>query len=103
MNLKKPLRRVARDVLWFLQVRVLNQDLDPWMPRMLSDSATIAFLKAMTYTLTGGPGSRVFLLEAIRLDSTFIAPRIWLIPALVNLNERTARQEAEEHYRASSR
>jgi tRNA A-37 threonylcarbamoyl transferase component Bud32/tetratricopeptide (TPR) repeat protein len=99
-ELEKAASRVAGNVLWFLQVRVLNQDLEAWMPRMGSDSATLAFLKALTYTLTGGSGSRVFLLEAIRLDSTFIAPRIWLIPALVNLNEKTARKEAEEHYRA---
>ena len=90
---------VSRDVLWFLQVRVLNQDLDPWMPRMLSDSANIAFLKAMTILLTGEPGARVFLLETIRLEPTFVAPRIWLIPALVRPNKKEDRQEAERHYR----
>jgi tetratricopeptide (TPR) repeat protein len=41
----------------------------------------------------------VFLYEAIRQDSTFVAPRIWLIPALVRTKERAPRQEAERHYR----
>ena len=81
---------MSRNILWFLEIRVLNQDLEPWMPRMLSDSTTIAFLKAMTYILTGEPGGGVFLYEAIRLDSSFVAPRVWLIPALVGKN-RTRR------------
>ena len=90
---------VTRNILWFLQIRVLNRDLEPWMPRMLSDSTTVAFLKAMTYILTGEPGGRVFLYEALRLDSTFVAPRVWLIPALVGRNNEASRIEAERHYR----
>jgi serine/threonine protein kinase/tetratricopeptide (TPR) repeat protein len=98
-ELEKATSAVARNILWFLQIRVLNQDLDPWMPRMLSDSTTIAFLKAMTYILTGESGGAVFLYEAIRLDWTFVAPRVWLIPGLVKRNEKDARDEAERHYR----
>jgi tetratricopeptide (TPR) repeat protein len=41
----------------------------------------------------------VFLYEAIRLDSAFVAPRVWMIPALVGQNARTARDEAGRHYR----
>ena len=98
-ELEKATSAVARNILWFLQIRVLNQDLDPWMPRMLSDSTTIAFLKAMTYILTGESGGAVFLYEAVRLDWTFVAPRVWLIPGLVKGNEKDARDEAERHYR----
>ncbi len=90
---------VSRNVLWFLQVRVLNQDLDPWMPRMLSDSANIQFLKAMRIILTGEPGARVFLHETIRLEPTFVAPRVWLIPSLTRSGEKGDYQEAERHYR----
>ncbi len=90
---------VSRNILWFLEIRVLNQDLDPWMPRMLPEGATIAFLKAMTYILTGEPGGGVFLYEAIRQDSAFVAPRVWLIPSLVAGNDKGARNEAERHYR----
>jgi len=90
---------VSSNILRFLEIRVLNQDLEPWMPRMLSDSATIAFLKAMTYILSGEPGGGVFLYEAIRLDSSFVAPRVWLIPALVGSKERTDHDEARKHYR----
>jgi len=90
---------VSRNINWFLEIRVLNQDLEPWMPRVLSDSTTIAFLKAMTYILSGEPGGGVFLHEAIRLDSSFVAPRVWLIPALVGKNLRADRDEAEKHYR----
>ena len=86
---------VSRNINWFLEIRVLNQDLEPWMPRVLSDSTTIAFLKAMTYILSGEPGGGVFLYEAIRLDSSFVAPRVWLIPALVGKNLRADRDEAE--------
>lgn len=98
-ELERAASTVSRNILWFLEIRVLNRDLDPWMPRMLSDSATIAFLKAMTYILTGEPGGGVFLHEAIRLDSTFVAPRVWVIPGLVGRNERVARDEAEHYYR----
>ncbi len=98
-ELERAASAVSHNLLWFLEVRVLNRDLDPWMPRMLSDSATIAFLNAMTCVLTGEPGGGVFLHETIRLDSTFVAPRVWLIPGLVGRNEKTARDEAERHYR----
>ena len=98
-ELEKASSTVARNVLRFLEIRVLNPDLEPWTPHRLSDSATIAFVKAMIYILTGEPGGGVFLHEAIRLDSTFVAPRIWLIPWLVMRNEKTARLEAERHYR----
>jgi len=90
---------VARDVLWFLQVRVLNRDMEPWMPRMLSDSANIQFIKAMSIILTDEPGAGVFLYETIRLEPTFVAPRVWLIPSLVRSGEKRGRQEAEKHYR----
>ena len=90
---------VSRNILWFLEIRVLNQDLDPWMPRTLSDSATVAFLKAMTYLLSAEPGGGVFLYEAIRLDSSFVAPRVWLIPDLVGKNQPADRSEAERQYR----
>ncbi len=90
---------VSRNILWFLQVRVLNQDLEPWMPRMLSDSATVAFLKAMTYIFTGETGGGVFLYEAIRLEPSFVAPRVWLIPSLVGRNTAATRKEAEAHYK----
>jgi tetratricopeptide (TPR) repeat protein len=90
---------VCRNILLFLQIRVLNKDLEPWMPRTLSDSTSIAFLKAMTYILSGEPGGGVFLNEALRLDSTFVAPRVWLIPSLLRSNTRADREEAEKHYR----
>jgi tetratricopeptide (TPR) repeat protein len=97
-DLKNATSTVSRNLLLFLQIRVLYQDLDPWMPRMLSDSASIAFLNAMTYILTGDSGGGMFLREAIRLDSTFAAPRVWLIPTLVGRNEKGARDDAERHY-----
>ena len=56
MNLKKPPRPWRAIFSGFCRSGCLNQDLDPWMPRMLSDSTTIAFLKAMTYILTGESG-----------------------------------------------
>ncbi len=90
---------VSRNILWFLEIRVLNRDLDPWMPRTLSDSTTIAFLKAMTYSLSGERGGGVYLYEAIRLDSSFVAPRVWLIPDLVGRSEKADHDEAQKHYR----
>lgn len=90
---------VSLNILWFLEIRILNQDIDPWMPRMLSDSTNLAFLNAMKYVYAGQPGSAAFLNEALRLDSTFIAPRVWLIPSLA-LRKTSARvEEARYHNR----
>jgi tetratricopeptide (TPR) repeat protein len=88
----------ARHIVWFLEIRVLNRDLDPWIPRLLADSVNLWFLKAMTYTYSGQPGAEACLREAIRLDSTFVAPRVWQIPALVLGGTPTGRDLALRHY-----
>ncbi len=91
---------VVQSILLFLEIAVLAPDLEAWMPgRALTDSAANAFKRAATYILTGEPGGGVFLDEAIRLDSTFVAPRVWLIPPLVSAGTEHARLEAEAHYR----
>ena len=65
-----------------------KQDIRAWLPSKSQNIRAVqAFLNAYQKIYEGIPGARVYLTEAVRLDSTFIAPRIWLAAGLWNMGE----------------
>jgi len=91
---------LSGNVLDFFQTQVLQEDFDidlqPWLShRMKNLEALKAFMQANEYLFNGVAGKERFLERAIKLDSGFVAPRIWLISGLV---ERGRREEAIFHY-----
>jgi tetratricopeptide (TPR) repeat protein len=73
-----------------------ERDLRPWLKtRTENFEAMRAFLRASELSYNMRPGGDRYLREAIRLDSTFISPRIWLVS---RLTERQHFQEAEQEY-----
>lgn len=92
---------LAENVITFLQLQVfrlgVDQNLRPWLSfRNRNTQAVKAFALANEYSLRDQPEeAQRYLLRAIELDPTFIAPRIWRIPGLV---ARGRRDEAEEEY-----
>jgi serine/threonine protein kinase/tetratricopeptide (TPR) repeat protein len=81
-----------------------KQDVDQWMSaRNQNMQAIEAFIAAYRMIYEGQQNARVPLREALRLDSTFIAPRIWLAAGLWQAAKRgeagagALRQEALSH------
>jgi len=95
-------RSLAQGILGFLQLQGLqlanDKDLRPWISlRRQNIQAVNAFLQASQYIFRYErvAGER-YLRRAIELDPTFIEPRVWLIPGLVEDKP----EEARQHYDA---
>ena len=90
---------LSRQVLDFLEVQVLRTSEDahlrPWLSTR-NMGALKAFMQASEYNYHGDPASEKYLRRAVELDSSFVSPRVWLIPKLVDSGEM---KEAQEHYR----
>jgi tetratricopeptide (TPR) repeat protein len=85
--------QLAKQIIDFVDVQADqgpgDPDLRSWMQRHPANfAATKAFLQAAQLFFVGGSGSEKELRTAIALDSTFLAPRIWLIPGLVLTGRR---------------
>ena len=83
-DVKSAVRAEARAVLSFLQVRALvapmGDDLTPWItPQRHDIEAVKSFLQAARYIYRQEPGGRQHLEEAIAIEPTFVAPRVWLV------------------------
>jgi serine/threonine protein kinase/Tfp pilus assembly protein PilF len=83
-QLDQAVAAVARQILYFLDLRVIHpsndKDLQPWIPARLKDiRAEKAFIDAAVYIYTGDPGGGRWLEDVLKLDSTFIAPRVWIV------------------------
>jgi len=92
----------VRQIEYYFDIEVIhpNEDTDlrPWIPtRMKTIAAKKAFLEAVIQVYTGEPGARPLLYKAIELDSTFVAPRVWMVPDLVAAGKT---DEAEVHVAA---
>jgi Tfp pilus assembly protein PilF len=96
-------RSLADGVLGFLQLQVLqlanDKDLRPWISyRRQNIQAVNAFLQASQhiYRYERVAGEK-YLRRAIELDPTFIVPRVWLIPGLVDQNKPAEAQASYEY------
>jgi Flp pilus assembly protein TadD len=94
--------QAVRQIEYYFDLEVINpnedKDLDPWMPtRIRNIAAKKAFREAAIVVYTGESGARPLHLDAIRLDSTFVAPHVWLITGLVGSGSM---DEAEAHVAA---
>ncbi len=92
---------IAGQITDFLDVRFFStrsgSDVRSWLRRRPHSIAAIkAFLQAAQLTYTGSPGVERMLRRAIDLDSTFVPPRIWLIPGLV-LRGELAEAHTHQH------
>lgn len=90
--------RLARQIMDFIDVQVTHLQANPemrsWMQRRPANlGAAKALLQAAQLIFAGASGSEELLRTAISLDSTFLTPRIWLIPGLMVSN-----RQAEAHY-----
>jgi len=79
---------MSKQMLSFFQTRVLQgnyqTDLQPWLSRRTQNlDALKAFMQASEFLFNGVAGSERYLRRAIDLDSTFVAPRIWMISLLM--------------------
>jgi serine/threonine protein kinase/tetratricopeptide (TPR) repeat protein len=93
---------MSEGILGFIQKSALSvekqRDLRPWLKsRTENYEAMRAFLRASEFSYTMRPGGEQFLREAIRLDSTFISPRIWLVSRLA---ENGQYKDADLEYQA---
>jgi serine/threonine protein kinase/tetratricopeptide (TPR) repeat protein len=93
--------KLAGEILNAFEVRDLIAHMDRNIKPMLKSGSTNvaalqAFVQAGQYSLNGNPMSEKYLRQAIEEDPKFIAPRVWLIPRLV---ERGQRAEAEKMYK----
>jgi Tfp pilus assembly protein PilF len=58
-------------------------DLQPWLARAPARLAAVkAFVLGTEYAYRGLPGGREYYERALAIDSTFIAPRVWLVSSL---------------------
>jgi tetratricopeptide (TPR) repeat protein len=92
----------ARNILNYFQTKILEsgyeEDLKPWLShRTRNLEAVKAFMQASQFKFKDIPGSEKYIRRAIELDSSFIAPRIWLISGLVQDGKT---REANEHYQS---
>ena len=91
---------LSSDILAFFQTMILHEDYDrdirPWLSyRSQNLDALKAFMQANEFIFNGISGSERYLNYALKLDSNFVAPRIYLISGLVM---RGAIEEARMHY-----
>jgi len=74
-----------------------DESLRPWFrERACNVEAEKLFLEASDLLYRGESGSAALLERALRIDSTFISPRVWLVSGLVGIGRR---DEARRHYR----
>jgi Tfp pilus assembly protein PilF len=60
-----------------------SQDLKPWLARAPVPAAAVrAFVQGTEYAYRDMPGGREHYERALAIDSTFIAPRVWLVSSL---------------------
>jgi serine/threonine protein kinase/tetratricopeptide (TPR) repeat protein len=100
-DLPRVVENISNEILSYFNIKILvsdrEQDLRPWFKNRTKNLAAVkAFLQACEFKYNMRKGGNNYLREAIKLDSTFIAPRIWL---LATLTESGKDQEAEEQYR----
>jgi serine/threonine protein kinase/tetratricopeptide (TPR) repeat protein len=99
-DLPSLVRRLSEEILSFFQIKTFSpekeRDLRPWLDHRTKNLAAMkAFLQASEFAFNMRPGGEKYLREAIRLDSTFISPRVWLVSGLVSKQQF---QEAKEQY-----
>lgn len=87
-SLPEAVKSMSQQVLEFFQARILagdyDDDLQPWLLRRPQNlDALKAFMQASEFLFNSVPGTERYLQRAIDLDSTFVAPRIWMITVLV--------------------
>ena len=90
--------QAACRMMFYLDLEVLHPDgdLKPWIPpRPVDIAAQHAFAEAASIMYTGETGGVRFLREALRIDSTFISPRVWLVRMRMSLGDSN---EAKAHY-----
>lgn len=98
-------RILSNEIVNYLQVKGLSapseKDIRPWIVRGSQNIAAVQeFMEASQMTFNGITGNATHLRRAIELDSTFISPRIWLIPQLVGRGELN---EARANYKVLER
>jgi serine/threonine protein kinase/Tfp pilus assembly protein PilF len=86
-ELASQVRRAADRLMRALDVAAggitKHLDLEPWLARRPARLAALAaFVQGTEYSYRFIPGGREHFERAVRLDSTFIAPRVWLVSAL---------------------
>lgn len=87
-SLPVAVKTMSKQVLEFFQARILagdyDEDLQPWLSRRPQNlDALKAFMQASEFLFNSVPGAERYLQRAIDLDSTFVAPRIWMISIFV--------------------
>ncbi len=100
-DLSVAVRLLAREIAVYLQIRGVDtsreKDLRPWTARQPTKTLAVSeFLQANQYIFEGIPGAEKHLQRAIDLDSSYIAPRVWLISGLL---QRGRIEEAQRHYK----
>jgi len=90
---------LCRHVVDFVRLQILpkgeQQDLRPWLPPRRHNLAALnAFITATDYKYRGDTTATAFLRRALMLDSTFIAPRVWLVSDLMYSGNAS---EAQHH------
>lgn len=76
-------------------------DIEPWLASAPTRVAALrAFLQGIEYTYQNLPGGGEYFREAIRLDPTFIAPRVWLVSGLSAAGDTVAAKEQVEALRS---
>ncbi|MCX6169972.1 MAG: protein kinase [Ignavibacteriales bacterium] len=83
---------LSKDIYNFFILYVLQSTekkiIEPWIQHGTENlEAHGEFMKAYKMIYDMQPGSEIHLRKAIALDSTFISPRIWLIPTLSDKND----------------
>jgi serine/threonine protein kinase/tetratricopeptide (TPR) repeat protein len=87
-NLPEIVNSLSEDIMVFFETRILQEDYDrdvrPWLSNRVENlEAMKAFMQANEFLFKGIPGSQRYLSRALELDSSFVAPRIYLISGLV--------------------
>ena len=100
-TLPETVNLLSNEVLGFLQTKILHEDyekdIQPWLSHRTQHlKALKAFMQANEFIFNGIAGSERYLKRALELDSTFIAPRIYLISGLVMKGQL---EEARQHHR----
>jgi len=99
-TLPAAVNQLSNEVLSHLQTEILHgdyeEDIRPWLSHRTQNLRALrAFMQANEFIFNGIAGSERYLKRALELDSTFIAPRIYLISGLVM---RGQLEEARQHY-----
>jgi tetratricopeptide (TPR) repeat protein len=101
-NLPEAVDTLSQKILDYFQTKILqvgyDKDLRPWLSHRTQHLGALkAFMQASQFIFNGMLGSGKYLNRAIELDSSFVAPRIWLISGFIQQGKA---KEAQEHYQA---